>query len=63
MLAKAAAVASDAEPNPSTSTSTELSGSSPPRILQTHYQHSADYIRFMMEEGGDLTRVKTELLL
>ena len=55
MLAKAAAMASDAEPEPSTSTSTEPSGSSPPRVLQTHHQHSADYIRFMMEEGGDLT--------
>ena len=55
MLAKAAAIASDAKLEPNTSTSTEPSGSSPPRVLQTHHQHSADYIRFMMEEGGDLT--------
>ena len=55
MLAKAAAVDSDAEPKPSTSTSTEPSGSSPLRVLRTHHQHSVDYIRYMMEEGGDLT--------
>ena len=55
MLAKATAMASDAEPKPSTSASTEPSGFSPPRVLQTHCHHSAGYIRFMMEEGGDLT--------
>ena len=54
-LTKAAAVASDAKPEPSTSTCMEPSGSSPPRVLQTHCQHSADYTRLMMEEGGDLT--------
>ena len=52
-LAKASAMASDDEPEPSTST--EPSASSPSRVLQTHCQHSADYIRFMIEEGGDLT--------
>ena len=53
MLTKAAAVASDAEPEPSIST--EPSASSPPRVLWTYDQHSADHTRFMMEEGGDLT--------
>ena len=64
MLSKTATMASYAEPKPSTSTSTEPSGSSLPRVLQTHCQHCADYIRFMMEEGGDLTMdAKTELFL
>ena len=39
------------------STSTELSGF-PPRILQMYWQHSADYMRLMMEEDGDLTTGK-----
>ena len=56
MLTRAAVVASsDAEPEPSTSTRTEPNGSSFPRVLQTHQQHSADYVRLMMEEDGDLT--------
>ena len=39
------------EPEPCTSVSTESLGTSPPRVLQTHHQHMADYVRLMMEEG------------
>ena len=45
----------DDEPEPSTSMSTEPCDISPPRVLWTHHQHVADYVRLMMEEGEDLT--------
>ena len=45
----------DDEPEPSKSVNTEPHDTSPPRVLQTHHQHVADYVRLMMEEGEDLT--------
>ena len=55
-LTKAAVMASAGdEHEPSTSTTIEPCGLSPPRVLQTHQQHSADYVRLIMEEGRDLT--------
>ena len=44
----------DDEPEPSTSMSTEPHDTSPPRVLWTHHQHAADYVRLMIEEGEDL---------
>ena len=46
---------SGVELEPSTSTSTDSSGSSPPQVLRTHCQHTADYMKLMMESSMDLT--------
>ena len=45
----------DDKPKPSTSTSTEPHDTSLPRVLRTHCQHSADYVRLMMEDIENLT--------
>ena len=54
MLGEAATV-TQAEDEPSTSVSTESHETCAPRVLQTHHQHVADYVRLMMEEGEILT--------
>ena len=54
MLGKAVTV-TQAEDERSTSMSTESHDTSPPRVLHTHHQHVADYVRLMMEEGEMLT--------
>ena len=40
--------------DPTTGIETAPSNKEKPRILCTHDQHTADYIRIMMEEGMDL---------
>ena len=54
-LTKVASVDSKAESEPHASTSTDPSGSSPPQILRTHWQHAADYTRLMMQVDMSLT--------
>ena len=39
--------------DPTTGIETAPSNKEKPRILHTHDQHTADYIRIMMEEGMD----------
>ena len=41
--------------NPTTGIETAPYNKEKPRILCTHDQHTADYIRIMMEEGMDLS--------
>ena len=40
--------------DPTTGIETAPSHKEKPRILQTYDQHTADYVRLMMEEGMDL---------
>ena len=40
--------------DPTTGIETALSNKEKLRILHTHDQHTADYVRIMMEEGMDL---------
>ena len=55
MLVEMVSATSGVEPEPSTRASTDPSESFPPHILRTHCQHTADYMRLMMESGMDLT--------
>ena len=41
--------------DPTTGIETAPSNKEKPRILHTHDQHTADYVRIMMEEGMDLS--------
>ena len=54
LLGKVAMV-SQAEEEPIESVSMETHSTSPPRVLWTHQQQVADYVRLLMEEGEDLT--------
>ena len=63
MLMETVSATSGVEPEPSTSTSTDPSGSYRPQVLRTHCQHTADYMRLMMESGMDLTMGKDRAAL
>ena len=54
VLGKAASV-SQVEEEPRESVSTEPCAISPTRVLKSHWQHVADYVHLMIEEGEDLT--------
>ena len=56
VLSKAMTVVpADFEPKLSTSMSTDPHDTSSPRVLWTHHQHAADYVKLLIEEGEDLT--------
>ena len=50
-----AAMVSQTEEEPIESVSMATHSTSPPRVLWTHQQHVADYVRLLMEKGEDLT--------
>ena len=54
-LVETVSATSEVETEPSTNTSTDPSGSSSPQVLRTHHQHTADYMKVMMESSMDLT--------
>ena len=54
-LSEMAAGVSQKESEPQEGTSTDPSVSLPPWVLQTHQQHTTDYIRLMMEAEISLT--------
>ena len=55
MLHCSAAGSQSAEKEPLEGNTTEPHSTSPPRALQTHQQHMADYIHLFMEQGEELT--------
>ena len=63
MLVETVSATSEMELEPSTDTRTDPSGSSPPWVLRTYHQHTADYMRLMMESGMDLTLGKDRVAL
>ena len=55
MLSKMMATSQSEETEPQEGKSTGTHNSSPPKVICSHCQHLANYVKLFMEEGKELT--------